>query len=332
MDKQYHVSASPHVRSGVTTRSIMQEVTIALLPAAGFGIYYFGVKALLIMLVCINTCLISEYLYEKLMKKPVTTGDFSAVITGLLLGMNMPVSIPLWIPMLGSVFAIIVVKMLYGGLGQNFMNPALAARCFLLISFTGRMSTFTVDKLTDADGTIGLLANGASALDGISGATPLAAMKAGESVDLFSMFVGNIGGTIGETSALAILIGGIYLIVKKIISYRIPVFYLGTFAVFMLLFSGHGFDMTYILGQLCGGGIMLGAFFMATDYCTSPVTPKGQMVFGALLGIFTGIYRVLGGSSEGVSYAIIFCNLLVPLIEKITVPKFFGKGAKGNAK
>lgn len=325
----YHVSASPHVRSSISTRSIMQDVVIALLPAAGFGIYFFGIRALLIMLLCINTCLLSEYFYEKWMKKPITTGDFSAVITGLLLAMNMPVSIPLWIPMLGSVFAIIVVKMLYGGLGQNFMNPALAARCFLLISFTGRMSTFTVEKVS---GTYNVLVNGASSIDGISGATPLAAMKAGESVDLFSMFVGNIGGTIGETSALAILIGGIYLIVKKIISYRIPVFYLGSFAIFILLFGGHGFDMTYTLAQVCGGGIMLGAFFMATDYVTCPVTPLGQIVFGCILGILTGIFRVLGTTSEGVSYAIIFCNLLVPLIEKFTIPKPFGKEAKANAK
>ena len=316
MSKLYNVSASPHVRDKATTQNIMQDVIIGLLPAALAGIWVFKVPALLVLLTTSVTCIITEYFYERFMKKPITTSDYSALVTGLLLGMNLPSTIPLWIAMLGSVFAILVVKQLFGGLGQNFMNPALGARCFLLISFTGRMTTFTVD--------------------GVSQATPLALIKdadktvavtetlASNGVSLFDMFIGTTGGVIGETSAVAILIGAAYLFIKRVINWRIPVVYLGSFSIFVLLFCGYGLDRNYLLSQLLGGGLLLGAFFMATDYVTCPITPNGRILYGLCLGVLTGIFRIFGGSAEGVSYAIIFCNLLVPLIEKITIPKPFG--------
>lgn len=323
----FNVSASPHSRSMVTTRSIMQDVAIALVPASIFGVYNFGLRALAIILVCIAVSLWTEYLYQKFMKKPITIRDYSAIVTGLLIALNMPSTIPVWIPALGSIFAILVVKQLYGGIGQNFMNPALAARAFLLISFGSRMTAFNIPV---ASSTKDIILNGAIAMDGVSGATPLAAVKAGETVDLISLFFGNIGGTIGETSAIAILIGAIYLLLKKVISWRIPVTYIATVVVFMLLFSGKGFDANFLLGQIFGGGLMLGAFFMATDYATSPITDNGKIVFGVTLGILTGMFRLLGGSAEGVSYAIILGNLLTPIIENATLPRSFGKGAEAH--
>ena len=306
MSKLYNVSSSPHVRSKVTTQSIMFDVAIAMLPAAAYGVYQFKLKALLILIATVAACVLSEYVYEKLMKKPITIADGSALVTGMILALNMPVSIPVWIPMLGGVFAIIIVKQLYGGLGQNFMNPALAARCFLLISFTGKMSAFT--------------------LDGVATATPLAVMRAGEPVNVMNMFVGRIPGTIGEVSVIALLIGAAYMLAKKIITIRIPAAYIITFALFIFIFGG--FDIGYTAAHLCGGGLIFGAFFMATDYVTSPITPKGQIAFGILLGLLTGIFRLWGGSAEGVSYAIILGNIVVPLIEKVTLPKAFGKEGK----
>ena len=306
MSKLLNVSSSPHVRSNETTQSIMVDVAIAMLPATAFGVFQFGLHALLVLIVTIAACVLSEYVFEKITKRPCTISDFSAVVTGMILALNMPPEIALWIPALGGVFAIIVVKQLYGGLGQNFMNPALAARCFLLISFTGQMSAFT--------------------LDGWTGATPLAVLKAGESVDVAAMFIGKIPGTIGEVSVIALLIGAAYLVVKKAISLRIPVTYILTTAVFVFIFGQQ--DLNYVLAHLCGGGLIFGAFFMATDYVTSPITPKGQIVFGILLGILTGLFRIFGGSAEGVSYAIIISNLLVPLIERFTLPTPFGKEGK----
>ena len=337
MSNLLNVSASPHVRSQVTTKVIMRDVAIALLPAAAFGVFNFGVKALITILTCIAASVLSEYIYEKLLHKPITTGDYSAVVTGLLLAMNLPATVPIWMSVMGSVFAIIVVKQLFGGLGQNFMNPALAARCFLLISFTGRMTDFNIEtadfSTAAADAAVSATAS-ASAVDALASATPLGALEGGGTVNVLDMFLGFTKGTIGETSAICILIGAAYLLAKKVISFRIPGAYLGSFAVFILIFGGHGFDMNYLAAQLCGGGLMLGAFFMATDYVTSPITPKGQIVFGVLLGILTGIFRIFGGSAEGVSYAIIFCNLLVPLIERVTIPTPFGirKEAASNAK
>ena len=310
---EFNISSNPHVRDRMTTSKIMMLVAIALLPACGFGVYNFGIRALLHIIITTAACVITEYLYEYFMKKEITVKDFSAVVTGLLLAMNLPVYAPLWIGVVGGVFAILVVKQLFGGLGQNFMNPALGARCFLLISFSKDMTNF---------------------FDGQSGATPLAVMK--EDFSLFtdyhmslkSMVIGTTEGTIGETSAIALLIGAVILLMFGIINLRIPCAYIVSFAVFILLFGGEGFNFSFLVAHLAGGGLMLGAWFMATDYVTSPITPRGQIIYGVLLGILTGLFRIFGASAEGVSYAIIFGNLLVPLIEKVTVPKPFGKGGE----
>ena len=308
MSEQYNISASPHIRSKVTTGSIMGYVILALLPATAFGIYRFGLSALLVVVITTASAVLTEYLYQKLMKQKVTINDYSAALTGLLLALNLPAEVPWWMCILGSVFAILIVKQIFGGLGQNFMNPALAARCFLLISFTGRMTTFVYD--------------------GVTTATPLALMKAGENVDVLNMVLGNTAGTIGETSTVAILIGAMILVLLGIIDLRIPGTYLLSFVIFITVFGGRGFDVAYITAHLCGGGLMLGAWFMATDYVTSPITKTGQIIYGVCLGMLTGLFRLFGGSAEGVSYAIIFSNLLVPLIEKISLPKSFGKGGK----
>ena len=308
MKENRNISASPHVRDKMTTDKIMYIVFAALLPATVFGVYNFGVHALLVVIVTTASAVLWEALIEKLLHKPITIKDGSAAVTGLLLALNLPPMIPLWIGILGSAFAIIVVKQLFGGLGQNFMNPALGARCFLLLSFTGPMTYFIYD--------------------GVTGATPLAELKAGQTVDTMSMLIGTIRGTIGETSVIAIMIGAIILLLTGVIDLRIPGTYIVTFVIFVTLFGGHGFDPQYITAHLCGGGLMLGAWFMATDYVTSPITKKGQYVYGACLGILTGHFRLFGGSAEGVSYAIIISNLLVPLIEKVTLPKPFGKGGE----
>ena len=309
MGEQLKISSSPHIRSKATTSNIMMWVVIALLPATAFGIYNFrDTNAWLLVLVTVATSVLTEYIYEKLMHKKITISDFSAVVTGLLLALNLPPTLPWWMGVLGAVFAIIVVKQLFGGLGQNFMNPALGARCFLLICFAGKMTYFVYD--------------------GVTGPTPLAELKAGETVNTLSMLLGNIRGTIGETSVVAIMIGAMFLILMGVIDLRIPGTYIVTFVIFITLFGGHGFDPQYITAHLCGGGLMLGAWFMATDYVTSPITSKGKILFGICLGCLTGLFRLFGGSAEGVSYAIIISNLLVPLIEKVTLPKPFGKGGE----
>ena len=323
MGNLLNISSSPHVRDKSSTQSIMWCVILCLLPATVFGIYNFGLKAIILIIACMVTCVLTEFIWQKAMKLPVTVTDGSAALTGLLLALNLSSTFPVWMAVIGSVFAIIVVKQLFGGLGQNFMNPALGARCFLMVSFAGKMTSFTYDSVTGPT-PLAIIKNGDKAM---SLADILAAGdgKTQAPTSVINMFLGNIGGTIGETSALAILIGGIVLIALKIISWKIPVCYLATFAVFALIFGGRGFDITYLAAELCGGGIMLGAFFMATDYVTSPITPRGQIVFGVLLGVLTGIFRIFGASAEGVSYAIIICNLLVPLIEKVTIPVPFGK-------
>ena len=308
MSDMMRVSSNPHIRSKVSTDKIMLMVVIALLPATGFGIYNFGIRALFHVLITIASCVISELVFELIVKKKITVGDMSAVVTGLLLALNLPVSAPLWIGIVGGAFAIMVVKMMFGGLGQNFMNPALAARCFLLISFPSLMTDFTCDAY--------------------SGATPLASLKAGESVNVYNMIIGKTAGTIGETSMVAIVLGAVLLMLIGIIDIKIPGSYILTFVIFIGLFGGHGFDPYYLSAHLAGGGLMLGAFFMATDYVTRPVTRAGQVIFGIILGLLTGIFRVFGASAEGVSYAIIIGNLLVPLITKYTSPKPFGKGGE----
>ena len=313
-ENKLKMSSSPHIRSKVTSANIMLYVTIALLPASAFGVWNFGLSALVMLICTTASSVLTEYIYEKLMHKKITVNDFSAVVTGLLLGLNMPASAPWWMGVLGGVFAILIVKQLFGGLGQNFMNPALGARCFLLISFTSQMTTFVYD--------------------GVTGPTPLAQLKSGETVDSMSMLLGRIPGTIGETSVIAIIIGAIFLILLGIIDLRIPGTYIVSFVIFVGIFGHFAnpnigfFDPQYITAHLCGGGLMLGAWFMATDYVTSPITKRGQLVYGALLGILTGLFRLFGGSAEGVSYAIIISNLLVPLIERVTLPKPFGKGGE----
>ena len=308
MSELMKVSSNPHIRDKMSTDKIMLAVIVALMPTTIFGIWNFGIRAALIIAVTIASTVLTELIYEKLMKKEVTIWDFSAVVTGLLLALNLPVSVPWWIGVIGGVFAILVVKMLFGGLGQNFMNPALGARCFLLISFASIMTNFDCDAYT--------------------GATPLASLRAGESVNVFNMVVGTEAGTIGETSMLCIVLGACLLIWLEIIDLRIPGTYIVSFLIFMALFGDHGLDRYYLSAQLAGGGLMLGAFFMATDYVTRPVTKKGQYIYGIFLGVMTGIFRVFGASAEGVSYAIILGNILVPLIERVTLPKAFGKGGE----
>ena len=299
MSEIFNVSTNPHVRSGNTTQTIMRDVLIALTPASIFGIVNFGLDALLRIVIGIVTCVACEALYQYFMHKKVTVTDLSAAVTGLLIALNIPST-------LNVGFEIV---------GQNFMNPALAARCFLLIAYTGPMTNFVTSN---------------GFLDAYSGATPLALLKPGAEstgvVSLAKMFIGTTGGVIGETSAICLLLGGIYLLARKVINWRIPVIYVGVFAALIFLFApGHHFDVIYMLEEVCGGGLLLGAIFMATDYVTSPITPNGKIVFGCCLGLLTFIFRMYGGSAEGVSYAIIFCNLLVPLIERVTVPKSFGK-------
>ena len=308
MSEKMKVSSNPHIRANVSTSGIMLTVIIALLPATGFGIYNFGLRALAHILITVAACVLTELGFELLVKKPITIGDFSAVVTGLLLALNLPVSAPLWIGIIGGVFAILVVKMLFGGLGQNFMNSALGARCFLLLSFTQIMTNFDCDAYT--------------------GATPLALVKENGSVNILHMVIGKTAGTIGETSMVAIIIGACILLIMGVIDLRVPGTYIVSFVIFIVLFGGHGFDPAFITAHLAGGGLMLGAFFMATDYVTRPVTKLGQYIYGIILGLLTGIFRIYGPSAEGVSYAIIISNLLVPIIEKYTIPKPFGKGGE----
>lgn len=310
MSNLLHVSSSPHVRDSRTTTSIMADVFLALLPASIYGIYNFGAKAAVILVVSTFSAILFEWLYQMLMGQKVTVTDCSAAVTGLLLGMNLSHTVPWWMAVLGSAFAIIIVKQLFGGLGQNFMNPALGARCFLMISFAGQMTSFTYD--------------------GVTGATPLSYVKSGalSEISVKDMFFGGIAGTIGETSALWLLVGALYLIIRKVITLRIPVTYIVTVVLMVTLFGGQGFNIEYIAAHVFGGGLILGAFFMATDYVSSPITVKGQYVYAVCLGVLTAIFRLFGGTAEGVSYSIIICNLLVPLIEKITMPTPFGMGGK----
>ena len=319
-----HVSMSPHDRARATTASVMRDVCIALIPACAMGAYTFGWYALAIIAVSVLACVLSELVYQKLMKQTVTIKDLSAVVTGLILAVNLPATVPLWIPVIGGVFAIIVVKQLFGGIGHNIMNPALAARCFLLISFAGIMTTFpeTVANLFTPET--------------VSSATPMASLKAGISTNAFDMIFNTHNGCIGESSPIAIIIGAVYLIARRVIGVRIPVIYVAStigFVCLINLISGNANLLTldYAVTHLCGGGLLLGAVFMATDYTTSPITPLGKIVYALLLGLLTAIFRVVGSATEGVSYAIIICNMLVPLIEKLTVPRPFGLGRHEKA-
>lgn len=309
MSELMHVSSNPHTRSKTTTSKIMLLVTIALLFPTAFGVYNFGINALVIVIISVVSAVAFEMIFSLVTRRKQTIRDFSAIVTGLLLGLNLPVTVPWWIPVLGSFFAIVVVKMLFGGIGQNIVNPAIGARCFLVISFASIMTDFSSDTFT--------------------GPTPLTAIKTGEgSYHVLHMIYGNTNGTIGETSTVAILAGAILLLLFGVIDLIIPLSYVFTVIIFMGLFGGKGFDVTYLISQAAGGGLMLGAFFMATDYTTRPITTKGQYLYGILLGLLTGIFRVFGGAAEGVSYAILLGNLVTPLIEKWTIPRAFGMGGK----
>ena len=304
------VSGTPHVRSKESIQSIMRDVIFALVPATAMGIYYFGLKALILIVAAILSAVFFEWLYEKITKKPVTISDLSAVVTGLLLAMNLPASAPIWVPIVGSAFAIIFAKQLFGGLGQNFINPALAGRAFLLASYPTEMTTWTAPT-------------GFSGADAVAVATPLSQLKAGElTTSLGDLIVGNVGGCIGETCAIALIIGGIYLLYKHVISWKIPVIYIATVFILFAVIGRHGVRMP--LQEIMAGGVMLGGIFMATDYASSPVTPKGQVIFAIGAGLITYLIRTFGGYPEGVSYSILLMNVCVPLIERFTEPTIFG--------
>lgn len=310
------ISGTPHVRSNESTQTIMRDVIIALLPATLVGIFRFGVNAALLVVIAIAAAVISEALFQKATKQKVTIGDLSAVVTGLLLAMNLPATAPWWLPIVGSVFAIIVGKQVFGGLGQNFINPALAGRAFLLGSYPTAMTTWVApgaDAISTAT-PLALLKNA----DAVSTATSLAEGGGNALPSLMDAIIGNIAGCIGEISAIALLAGGIYLLYRGVISWRIPVTYLVTVFIFSYILGRNG------LYELMIGGVMLGAFFMATDYSSSPITPKGQLIMGVCCGLLTVLIRVYGGYPEGVSYSILIMNLCVPLIDRFTKPRIFG--------
>jgi electron transport complex protein RnfD len=316
-NEQLVVSSSPHVRSESSISGIMFDVVIALVPAVIAAAIFFGMRALFVIGISIATAVLTEALIQYLMKKPVTINDWSAVVTGLLLAFNLPPTAPWWLAVIGSAFAIAIVKQLFGGLSYNFLNPALAARAFLLASWPVRMTAWVQPGV-----------------DAVTTATPLAILKgteaAGQLPSLMDMFVGNIGGTIGETSALALLIGAAYLLYKRVINWRIPFIYIATVGVLTWILGPNGAFTGQPLYHILGGGLILGAFFMATDYVTSPVTPLGQIIMGLGCGIITVVIRLYGGYPEGVSYSILFMNVATPLIERYTVPKKFGE-VKGRA-
>ena len=305
MDSKLHVSASPHIRSARTTQSIMLDVVIALLPAAIAGVILFGLSALAVIVCCVAGSVLSEFVFNLLLKKEQTVGDLSAVVTGLLLALNLPANVPLWQAGVGSVFAIIVVKCLFGGLGHNLVNPAITARVFMLVAF-------------------GSMAQAAFPLDAVAGATPLVELAAGNSPSLMDLFLGKTGGAIGETCTLALLIGGIYLLCRRVIQWHLPVAFIGT--VFLFTLALVGFDFVTALAWTLSGGLFLGAIFMATDYVTSPATPLGMFVFGVLAGVLTVVIRFFGNYPEGVSFAILFMNIMTPFIDKWTARKPFGTG------
>ena len=314
MENKFIVSSSPHLHTSLTTHRIMLDVILALLPTTLVGVVFFGWYAGLVIAVAIAAAVFSEWIFNKIMKKPNTLDDLSAVLTGLLIGLNMPPDIPLWMVAIGSAFAIIIVKQMFGGLGKNFMTPALGARCFMLVAWTGAMTSFRLP------------------FDAVSSATPLAIMKDGVEGTLPSLtncLIGLKGGTIGEVSAIALMIGFAYLLIRKVVSIRIPAAYIISFAAMTFLFGKQAFDCEYLAYQLLTGGLLLGAFFMATDYVTTPATPKGMIIFGIGCGVLTFLIRRFGGYPEGVSFSILLMNVAAPLIERYTVPTSFGH--KGGA-
>lgn len=314
------VAPSPHIKSGDTTRSIMIDVLIALLPAFVWGCFMSGVRAVAVGVISVAACVLFEWATEKILHRPVTVGDCSAAVTGLLLAMNLSAAVPLWMPVVGAFFAIVIVKQLFGGIGKNIVNPALAARVFLF-SWASEMTTFT-----KAGSRISSLAVTLGDGDITAGATPLASLKAGSFPDatLGDMFVGNIGGSIGEVSTLLLLLGGIYLLVRRVITWHIPVTYLGTVAVLSYLFPQMTNSVSFMMYELMAGGLVLAAFFMATDYATSPLTPTGRLIYGFGCGVITFLIRRFGGYPEGASFSILIMNLLVWYLDLVGKPRRFG--------
>ena len=326
MENKLIVSSSPHVRTNKDTSYIMKQVVIALLPATLAALFFFRFSALNVIFFCVTGSVGAEFVCQKISKQESTIGDFSAVVTGLLLAFNVPASLPWWMCLLGAAFAIIVVKMVFGGIGNNFVNPALAARAFLLASFPVAMTLWTrtgVNWVSSGN------------IDAYTTATPLSFLKAGSNgvssladsgISISNMLIGNIGGCIGETSAVLIILGGLYLMYKGIINYVIPTFYICTVAILMFILGG--FNFTFVIYELLAGGLMLGAFFMLTDYTTSPMTKKGQIIYAVLAGLITTVIRLYGGYPEGVSYSILLVNIMTPLIDKYTKTKVFGEVSK----
>lgn len=318
MDKRFSVSSSPHIRSDATTQRLMLDVIIALVPAAFAGIYYFGIKAALLIAVTILASVGFEYITRKSLKRSNTISDLSAVVTGLLLALNLPPNLPIWMAIVGSFFAIVIVKQLFGGMGQNFVNPALAARAILLVSYGTKMTYWSEPLAKSTE----------SVVDAVSYATPLGILKeGGELPRLMDMFLGKIGGSLGETSALALILGGIYLLARGVISWHIPVIYTGTVALIAWIMGPDGFMTGNPMFNVLAGGLLIGAIFMATDYTTSPMTKNGMAIFAVGCGVLTMLFRLYTNMPEGVSYAILLMNVTTPLIDRYTKPKRFGGGA-----
>lgn len=317
MDTKLIVSSSPHVKMRDRISGIMLDVIIALVPAMAAGVYYFGMPALLVILTSVAACVLSEYIYECITKKPKTVKDLSAVVTGVLLALTLPPTTPLWMVAIGGAFAIVIVKQLYGGLGKNFMNPALAARCFMVVAWAGVMTTYTMPFV-----------------DTVTTATPLGVLKGtteGVLPGMMDALFGNKAGCIGETSGFALIIGFLYLLINRVVSWKIPFAYIASFAILMYFFGNNttGESQLYFTAMhIFTGGLLLGAFFMATDYVTTPNTGVGMIIFGIGCGILTFVIRVFGGYPEGVSFAIILMNIATPLIERFTIPKTFGEVKK----
>ncbi len=320
------MSASPHIASAETTANIMRDVVFALMPALFCGVYFFGLYALLLVLLSVGSCLLFEYLFCKIRRIPNTISDWSAVVTGLLLGLNLPPAVPVYVPVIGGLFAIVIVKMLFGGLGRNFANPAITARVFLIMAWPALMVKFVapIDYSQGFAAFFNLFGAAFGTADVVTSATPLG----GADADLLSLFLGNVAGCIGETSALALLLGGIYLVVRRIIDWKIPVLVLGSAAVMALCFGG----FSGILPALLSGGLMLGSIFMATDYATSPNTRTGTVIYAVFIGVLTIVLREYANYPEGMSFAILLGNLLVPLLDKFIVPRPFGYRKENKGK
>lgn len=318
------VSSSPHVAALDSTRGIMLDVLIALLPALVVSVFFYGFRSLVLTLITVAACIAFEWLYRAILKKPNSTGDLSAAVTGVLLAFNLPASTPYWVPVVGAAFSIIIVKQLYGGIGKNFINPALAGRAFVMFCFPAYVSTWTpAFEWLPLGGTV----------DAVTSATPLASMKEGllPSASAFEMFLGKTGGCLGETCALVLLLGGAYLVLRRVISVRIPLIYLGTVALVTFVFPlGGAARVDWMLANLLSGGLMLGAIFMATDYTTSPVTPRGQVLFAVGCGLLTVFIRYFGSYAEGVSFSILIMNVCVWLFDKVGKPARYGERRAKN--